>query len=179
MEERGIDPKTRRRVERFEAQIARDPGDAYAYVNMGLWWHWLEHYAKAIDHYDIAIQLDPRFAYARCARASLLATCPDPRFRSGVSAVRDATAALGIASETNRLTTNWKRRMYLGALAAALAERGDFDAAVRTQRETLPFCITRTNENVANVRIAQFQGRQALRAATGLIRSGVSRERGG
>jgi tetratricopeptide (TPR) repeat protein len=179
MEEPGTDRKTRRAVEIFEAQIARDPDDAYAYVNMGLWWHWLEHYAKTIDHYDVAIQLDPRFAYARCARASLLATCPDPQFRNGDSAVRDATAALGIASEMNQLTTNWKRRMYLGTLAAALAERGDFDAAVRTQRETLPFCITRTNENAANVRLAQFQGRQALRAATGLIRSGISRERGG
>jgi len=32
----GPDPKTRGVVERFEAQIARDPDDAYAYVNMGL-----------------------------------------------------------------------------------------------------------------------------------------------
>jgi hypothetical protein len=31
----GHDPKTRGVVERFEAQIARDPDDAYAYVNMG------------------------------------------------------------------------------------------------------------------------------------------------
>jgi serine/threonine-protein kinase len=179
MEEPGMDSKASRRVERFEAEIARDPDDAYAYLNMGLWWHWLEHYAKAADHYIIAIQLDPRFAYARCARASLLATCPDPRLRNGDSAVRGATAALGIASEMNQLTTNWKRRMYLNTLAAALAERRDFDAAVRTQRETLTFCITRTNENAANARIAQFQGRRALRAATGLVRSGVSRERGG
>jgi hypothetical protein len=76
---------------------------------MGLWWHWLEHYAKAVERYDVAIQLDPRFAHARCARVGLLATCPDPRFRNGDCAVRDATAALGIASETSRLTTNWKR----------------------------------------------------------------------
>ena len=168
-----MDEKTRRAVARFEGQTARDPHDPYPHVNMGLWWHWLEAYAKARHHYDIAIQLDPRFAYALCARGGLLATCPDPTYRNGETAVRDATAALGIARETKQLTTNWKHRMYLETLAAARAEHGDFEAAVRIQHEVLPFCITRVNEGVAHARIAQFQGRQALRVARGLVRSGV------
>ena len=99
----GPDPKTRRVVERFEAQIARDPDDACAYATRGLWWHWNEEYARAQDHYDTAVRLDPVFAHARCARASLLATCPDARYRNGEVAVRDATVALDVARESGQL----------------------------------------------------------------------------
>ena len=171
----GPDAKTRRAVERFEAQIARDLDDAYAYVNMGLWWHWNEEYARALDHYDTAVRLDPVFAHARCARASLLATCPDARYRNGEVAVRDATVALDVARESGQLTTNWKHRMYLETLAAALAECGDFDAAVQVEQEALPLCITRINEETANARIAQFRAGVPLRVEEGLVRSGPPR----
>lgn len=173
MEGPELDRKARAAVERFETKIARDPDVAHAYVDMGLYWHWMEQYARAMDHYDIAIRLDPQFAPARCARASLLATCPDVRYRDGELAVRDATAALEVARETKQLTTNWKYRMYLDTLAAALAEQGNFDAAVRIQRETLPFCITGMAQEAAHTRIAQFEARGPLRVDTGLVRSGI------
>src|SRR4029077_15790965 len=48
-----------------------------------LWWHWSQLYAKASRRFDRAVELDPGFAYALCARASLLATCPDPAYRDG------------------------------------------------------------------------------------------------
>jgi hypothetical protein len=97
-----LDPKTLRAIERFEAEIARDASDPFAYVNMGLGWHWTGHYARALEQLSLA--------YALCARASLLATCPDPTCRNGASALVDATAALNIAREKKELTTNWKRR---------------------------------------------------------------------
>ena len=77
MQSQEPDCKTRRAVEILEAQMARDPGDPDPHFRMGLWWHLVKEYRKAMDQYNIAIQLDPRFAYALCARASLLATCPD------------------------------------------------------------------------------------------------------
>src|SRR6478736_3912349 len=50
---------------------------------------------------------------------------PDPTYRDGEGAVRDAS----------------------GALALARADRGDFEAAA--ERHALPYCITRVNERAA------------------------------
>ncbi len=55
------------------------------------------------------------------ARARMLATCLDKRFRSGKQAVEDATKACELHS--------WKDPDDLTALSAAYAEAGDFDAA--------------------------------------------------
>lgn len=169
------DRKIRSALERFEADVARDPGDAHAYVNMALVWHWSFEYANALELYNGAIRLDPAFPYALCARASLLATCPDFTYRDGDLAVRDATMALDRALEGPPMKLNWKRRLYRETLAAALAERGEFDAAILMQREVLPFCITRISEKTATERIAQFQARQPLRLSTGLVRRGILR----
>jgi len=65
--------------------------------------------------------------------------------------------------------------MFLETLAAALAERGDFEAAAEVEREALRFCITRISEETARARIAQFQRGGRLRLDAGLVRSGVSR----
>jgi tetratricopeptide (TPR) repeat protein len=170
-----VGEKTRQVVRRFEARIARDPGDAEAHLDMGLWWHWSLLYAKASRRFDRAVELDPGFAYALCARASLLATCPDPAYRDGEAAVRDAAAAIARARAARELTTNWTHRMFLETLAAALAERGDFEAAAEVEREALRFCITRISEETARTRIAQFQRGGRLRLDAGLVRSGVSR----
>jgi hypothetical protein len=43
------DPKTRSAIERFDTDVSRDPNDAYAYLNMGLWWHWKRKYAEALN----------------------------------------------------------------------------------------------------------------------------------
>jgi tetratricopeptide (TPR) repeat protein len=169
------DRKIRRARERFEADVARDPGDAHAYVNMALFWHWSLEYANALELYSGAIRIGPAFPYALCARASLLATCPDSTYRDGDLAVRDATMALEGALAGPPMTLNWKRRLYRETVAAALAERGEFDAAVLMQREVLPFCMTRVSEKTAAARIAQFQAGQALRLSTGLVRRGIGR----
>jgi hypothetical protein len=61
--------------------------------------------------------------------AWVLATHPDDDLRDGALAVQLASAA---CRETNR-----EVRTFLDTLAAAFAETGDFDAAVRTCRESL------------------------------------------
>ena len=112
---------------------------------MGLWWHWSELYAKASRRFDRAVELDPGFAWALCARASLLATCPDSAYRDGEAAVRDAAAAIARARAAGELTTNWTHRVFRETLAAALAERGDFEAAAEVEREALRYCIGRAS----------------------------------
>jgi hypothetical protein len=125
-----------------------------------------------------AVERFEALAHGRCARASLLATCPDARYRTGEVAVRDATVALDVARESGQLITNWKHRLYLETLATVLAERGDFDAAVRVEQEALPFCLTRINEETANARIAQFRAGMPLRVEEGLVCSRLPRRTG-
>jgi hypothetical protein len=58
-----------------------------------------------------------------------MATCPDPRLRNGLRAV-------DLAEQVCDATARRQPR-FLDTLAAAYAEAGRFDAAVRTAREAL------------------------------------------
>jgi len=165
------DEKTLSLIREFEAAIARNPDDADAYATMGLWWHRRGDHSKALDHYNAAIHLAPSFARALCARASLLATCPDPRYRDGGSAVRDATAALAAARKNGELYSNSRNLMYLQTLAAAHAEHGDFNEAMRFQQEALGYTDTLSMEDHRKVisRLMGFHSRRPVRERSGLV----------
>jgi tetratricopeptide (TPR) repeat protein len=83
---------------------------------------------KEIEH---VISIRPRsdaLGRAYGDRAWLRATCPDPAFRDGKQAIKDATAACKFLHwDEGRLDT----------LAAAYAEAGDFDSAVRYEEQAL------------------------------------------
>jgi tetratricopeptide (TPR) repeat protein len=82
-------------------------------------------YKSARRAFGQAIDRDPEAAIGYRKRASYLVTCPDERVRNGQQAVKDAQQAIKLAKNN--------KAFYFFTLAAALAEAGNADEAVRWQ----------------------------------------------
>jgi tetratricopeptide (TPR) repeat protein len=79
---------------------------------------------RAVDHYQLFLDMQPNSVDAIGALAWILATSNDDNVRDGETAVELA--------RTWSLHTKNKDPRALNALAAAYAERGEFEAAIRT-----------------------------------------------
>ena len=91
-------------------------GRADAYLNSG-------HQAEAIADYEKALKLQPKDESVLNNFAWVLATSPNDKLRNGRRAIELATEACKL--------TEYKAAFILSTLAAAYAETGDFDAAVK------------------------------------------------
>lgn len=104
----------------------KSPGAVYtrgtARQGMGQW-------EKAVADFEPAIRLDPHYAYAYSNRALIRTVCPDPKFRDGEKTLKDAKQAYDL--------TGWKNADHIEAYAAAAAEAGEFDEAVKWQKKLL------------------------------------------
>lgn len=122
----------------FDTVVRLNRGLLLAAIARGAMHEELGHYSAALADYDrVAKIMPPRLpltlASALAHRAQLRAACPDPSFRNGSQAIADAKAACN--------ASNWEKSNYNSVLAAAYAEAGDFDSAVRFEQrviETVP-----------------------------------------
>ena len=103
--------------------IRLDPQSAVAYRTRGLAWQKKQHHDQAIADYDEAIRLAPDDPIAHNNLAWLFATCRDETRRDGKRAAESATRACELSG--------WCDWRFLHTLAAACAETGDFDNAVK------------------------------------------------
>jgi tetratricopeptide (TPR) repeat protein len=84
-------------------------------------------YQAALADYDAALKWDRKIAPVYAGEAWLLATCPDARLRDGKKAVQLAQQGLKLEDQP----------ALHDALAAAYAELGQFDDAVREQEKAI------------------------------------------
>lgn len=113
----------------FTEAIARCPGLAEAHLTRGDLHYRIANVSAAVTDGSEALRLAPNDPRALNLVAWIEATCPVDRFRNGAAAVEKARRACELAEP--------KEWYHVGTLAAALAEAGQFDEAIRFAREVL------------------------------------------
>jgi tetratricopeptide (TPR) repeat protein len=138
--------------------IRLDPANAAAYYSRAVARHLGKLYERALSDYTAAILLAPDNVSAHAGRAWLRATCPDARYRDGAAAVRDALQACELAG--------WADPHCLDNLAAAYAENGQFDYALKWQEKALELPGLRSSSReYAEERVKLYKARRPYRTA--------------
>jgi serine/threonine-protein kinase len=136
--------------------IALDSGDFLVRYLLGQILQQQGRYAEAEQAYLGAIHAQPAWVPACDSLARLLATCPDEKIRDGKRAIKYARTACE--------RTRWEDLCCADSLAAAYAEAGQFDEAVRYQTRALEDPILRgTFRTAAGRRLELYRQKKPFR----------------
>jgi RNA polymerase sigma factor (sigma-70 family) len=137
----------------FNQAIQLDPERPIPYLNRGVAYGAKAEYDKAVADFNSALELDPDFSPAYNNLAWTLATCPQAALRNGQQAVQDATKACALSG--------WNNINQLDTLAAAYAEAGDFENAVKSETKVLATPnLAPEDAAIAKDRLALYQAHQ-------------------
>jgi tetratricopeptide (TPR) repeat protein len=134
----------------FTEAIRLNPKNDYSFRSRGNAWRDKKAYDKAIADYNEAIRLDPKGGTAYNGAAWLLATCPDPKARNGKRAVELAKQAMNLDKKNDDV---------MDTLAAAYAETGNFDEAIRWQESAIEI----SNSDAYRRRLELYRKKQPYR----------------
>ncbi len=112
-------------------------------------------YRSALELYAQAIRLREDYEHAHYQLAWLLATCPADGVRDGKRAVEHARRACEL--------TNWEDASSLDTLAAANAEAGSFDDAIRWARQAVDLTDDPQKKQEISARLDLYESRRPYR----------------
>jgi tetratricopeptide (TPR) repeat protein len=139
----------------YNEAIRCNPNDAETYSNRGLVKQAKGDPVGAMVDEAEAIRLNPKSANAYNNLAWLRAVSPDGKFRNGLQAVEYARKACELSG--------WKDEGYIDTLAAAYAEVGNFDEAVKWQTECLKFKMPKEEMDQCRQRLALYEQKKPYR----------------
>ena len=116
-------------IAEYSQAIKLNPKNANGYRRRGNAFNQNKDYDKAIADYSQAMTVNPNDAFSFNKLAWFLATCPDASYRNGKRAIDLAMKACEL--------TKWKESLFLGSLAAAHAEAGNYVKAIEFQKRAL------------------------------------------
>jgi tetratricopeptide (TPR) repeat protein len=143
----------------FNMAVRLDSRHSLAYCHRGNAWAALHKFDKAVADFNQANQIDEKSARAHGGRAWIWSTCPDSKYRDGKSAVRSATRACEL--------TEWRDAALLDVLAAAYAEAGDFESAVKWQNAANALHHDDEEKTLGQSRLRLFEQKKPVRDSAG------------
>jgi len=141
----------------YNEAIRLDPKDARAFGGRGNAWYASRDDVRAVLDYDEAVRLGAQELDIHIALAWTLATSPEAKIRDGKRAVAIARKACE--------ATKFKTAHHIDTLAAACAEAGQFDDAVRYAEMALADAeFARTRGDEARLRLEQYRQKIPFRS---------------
>ena len=140
----------------FNEAVKLAPSAVLPYTHRAGLYYARHKYTLAVRDHMEALKRDPRSAPTFNQLAWIWATCPDPDVRNGRQAHGCATRACEL--------TEWNEPSFLDTLAAACAECGEFDDAIKWQEKAISLLNDEGRIADFHTRLELYQDAQPIRA---------------